>query len=307
MQIRNSLYLVTCLLTLLCNKIVQKASLQCPFIFLFFYLTTFTCPAQTSADYSLVLQNGIWVEHFNSTLIKENRYTENNQLFKEGRRFTYRYYYLDTAGKKYLQKLDAKLNPDREKAWKLVPLSEKDSLTNDRLQLIVESDLQGVDAKTSGVNLTPFRWEYFAPAGQLHFLERSSLVENWKNTWMQPPHARMFRILALNPFPFIQAPFQVGNSWVWQQEVAPHWSDRRWAEWKDLLTSHYRYAISGEEALATAMGPLNCLVVKAEGRSTLGSTYLIMHYHPQFGFVKLFYTNIDGSSLVMELMGIEER
>ncbi|AHM61572.1 hypothetical protein D770_16590 [Flammeovirgaceae bacterium 311] len=298
--------MVTCLLTLPGNKIVQKALLQCLFFFLFFYLTTFTCPAQTSADYSLVLQNGIWVEHFNSTLIKENRYTENNHLFKQGRRFTYRYYYLDKDGNKYLQKVDPKLSLDREKGWKLVPLSEKDSLTNDRLQLIVETDLQGVDAQTPGANHTPFRWEYFAPAGQLHFLERSSLVENRKNIWMQPPHARMFRILALNPFPFIQAPFQVGNIWVWRQVVAPHWSDLRWAEWKNPLTSHYSYTISREETIATAFGFLKCLVVEAEGRSTLGSTFLTLHYNTNYGFLKLQYLNIDGSRLLMELTGIKD-
>jgi hypothetical protein len=269
-------------------------------------LTFGTCYAQASAEYTLVPEQGVWVEQFDSTYAAENKYTANNQVYKAGTRFTYRYHYIGSDGIHYLQKVVPNANVDREKAWKLVPLTEKDSLTNDRLQLIIETDLQGVNMHTPGYDRTPLRWEYYAPAGQVHFLERSGLVENKKNIWMTPPRARLFRILSLNPFPFIQVPYKIGNSWEWQQEVAPHWSDKRWAAWKAPVLVHYRYTISHEETISSALGPLSCFVIYGEGSSKVGSTSLTAHFHPRYGFVRLLFTNIDGSQLLMELMRLEE-
>ena len=262
--------------------------------------------AQTAGAHELVLENGLWVEQFDSTNREANRFTANNVLYKEGRSFTYRYFYIDQQGQKYLQKIVPKAHRDREKAWKLVPLPEKDSLTHDRLQIIIASDLEGVKAGTTGFNHTPIRYEYFAPAGQLHFLEHKSLVENERNIWMQPPTARLFRILALNPFPFIQAPFAVGHSWQWQQIIPAYWGDSRWKEWQGSVLNNYQYRISKEEKLITAFGVLECLVVEAEAISSLGSTSLLAYFHPGYGFVKLLYTNIDGSKILLELLKLEE-
>lgn len=257
--------------------------------------------AQTP-PYTLELASGIWVEQIDSTYISENGYTANNSIYKEDNRFIYSYFYLDKRGDKWVQKIVPKANRDREKAWKLVPLQERDSLANNRLQLIVESDLEGVGAETPGYNHTPIRYEYLAPAGSLHFLDRRSLVENWKNIWIQPPAARLFRILALNPFPFIQAPFAVGQQWQWQQEIPSYWGDARWKEWTGTIINTYHYSISKEEILITVFGSLNTLVVEAEAKSSLGSTFLTAYFHPSYGFVKLLYTNIDGSQLLMELI-----
>ncbi|WP_224999935.1 hypothetical protein [Cesiribacter sp. SM1] len=272
---------------------------------IFVILNSGTCLAQASVDYTLVDEQGIWVEKFDSTLSNENKYTANNQVYKDSIRFIYRYHYISPDGKKYLQKVVPKANKDREKAWKLVPLQEKDSLTNDRLQLVVETDLKGADAQTQGYNHTPIRWEYYAPAGQISFLERSSLVENWKNIWITPPRARMFRIMALNPFPSIQSPYKIGNSWEWHQEVAGYWGDERWKEWAGPVMIHYHYTISQEEKISSAMGTLPTLVIQGVASSKLGSTSLKAHYHAKYGFVKLLFSNIDGSQILLELIELE--
>jgi hypothetical protein len=253
-------------------------------------------------SYTLVEQSGIWVEQFAVADTTANRYTANNLLFAEGAQFTYRYYFQARGGKKYLQRVITSSRGDREKDWALVPLSERDSLTNDRVRLIVESDLQGIDSTIFGYNHTPIRWEYLAPAGKLYFLERHSLVENRANLWLHPPHARLFRILALNPYPFIKAPYTVGLQWRWQQQIPHHWGDARWREWTGTLTTTYQYTITGEEEISTPFGKLMSLVVEATGSSSLGTTFLKANFHAQYGFLRLYYTNIDGSELFLELI-----
>lgn len=291
---------------ILIDQYVGCLNMKYLYIFILLILVSNICRAQIGAEYQFRLEKGVWVEKMDTLVTEEDYYTANNTVFKAGTLFTYRYQYLDQEGRPYLQKITLKPVPGREQAWKLLPLVEKDSLTHDRLLLVVEGDMKGAGPAVPGYNHTLMRWEYHAPAGQLHFLERGTLVENSKNLWLQPPRGRLFRILALNPFPFIQAPYTAGHSWEWQQRVEPHWEDRRWREWTGNVQLRYRYTITGEEELNTVFGPLPCLLVEAEALSRLGSSRLKAYYHPQFGFVKLLYTNIDGSQLHMELVKLEK-
>ena len=50
-------------------------------------------------DYKVVLEEGIYVEKFDSTNTSENRYTANNQTYLEGNQYVYDYYYEDLNGK----------------------------------------------------------------------------------------------------------------------------------------------------------------------------------------------------------------
>lgn len=251
------------------------------------------------------LERGIWVEQFGAQDSTENRYTANNQLYPEGAKITYRYHYIDRAGNKFLQKVVAPPRRSREKAWALVPANSRDSLTNDRLQLIIESDLQGIDSTIRGYNHTPIRWEYLAPSGRLYFLEQASLVENRKNIWLQPPLGRMFQLLALNPYPFVMAPYVVGREWTWEQQIPSYWGDARWREWTGTITTTYRYKITGKEVVDTAFGKLSCFVIEAKASSSLGTTSLTAYFHPASGFLTLYYRNIDDSQLLLEMIGKE--
>ena len=55
----------------------------------------------------------------------------------------------------------------------------------------------------------------------------------------------------------------------------------------------------------TTLGTLTCYVVESEAKSALGFTKLVSYYHKEFGFVKLNYTNIDKSRLILELQSME--
>ena len=47
--------------------------------------------------------------------------------------------------------------------------------------------------------------------------------------------------------------------------------------------------------LETDMGDLDCFVIESSAESRIGETALTAYFHPEYGFVRLNYTNIDGS------------
>lgn len=243
----------------------------------------------------------MWIESLDSISARETRQTADNSIYKVGYRYVYRYYYIDSTGKKYLQKLVQKPGLDRDSSWELVPLEAKDALTNDQVSISIEEGPAGTSL-SSGVVQTQINYEYFSPAGQLYFMSYTGVVENQKNIWIHPPRSRLFKILELNPFPFVQTPFAVGHEWKWQLEIGAGWGSPRWKEWKGSITNNYHYQITGEKVLDTPVGTLNCLVTESKASSSLGTTYLTSYFHPEWGFVLLDYTNIDGSKIVLELL-----
>lgn len=70
--------------------------------------------------------------------------------------------------------------------------------------------------------------------------------------------------------------------------------------------NHTQRQITGKEIVVTALGKLVCYVVKSWSTSRLGTTSLVAYFNEQHGFVKLYYTNIDKSELVMSLIKVDE-
>lgn len=54
--------------------------------------------------------------------------------------------------------------------------------------------------------------------------------------------------------------------------------------------------------ITTKLGKLKCFVIESEASSELGTTRLVAYFHPKYGFVKLDYTNIDGSKTILTLV-----
>lgn len=118
---------------------------------------------------------------------------------------------------------------------------------------------------------------------------------------MHPPRQAYFRILELNPFPYIKAPYEVGTTWTWSLDIGSAWGDERWKTWEGGITNTYTYTITDERILPKAMGNLKCYLIKAEATSDLGKTSLLAYFNETYGFITLDYTNIDGSKTLLEL------
>ena len=262
-------------------------------------------------DYTLVDDEGIYVEQFDSTNVAENRYTANNLTYLEGNRLVYDYYYQDTQGNRYkFEELAnaSELNfPDRVKAWTFIRLDSLTERTIDKVELTVTYGLSPMDRNNPDYNQTVINYQYPQVNGERNFNSHTGVIENERNVWTHPPRDRFFRILEINPFPFIQAPYEVGHIWEWSLKIGSFWGDERWKAWEGPIVNAYTYEIVDQRKIDTSMGAVKCLVIDASATSAIGTTQLTSYFNPEMGFVKLDYTNIDGTKTVLELVDFDRK
>ncbi|SFN49459.1 hypothetical protein SAMN05421594_2981 [Chryseobacterium oleae] len=250
--------------------------------------------------------DGITVEKLNTTLSYDDNYNKDNKIYKIGRRFIYSYYYENHDGKKFLV---GKGEPIKQQDyfihdWKFIPI---DSPTEETVKNIILKPVTGNIFKNllPDYNQTGISYEYVMGNNLSLNSETTGVVENEMNIWLHPPRSNFFEILEINPFPYIKAPYQMGNKWKWKLEIGDGWSDKRWKEWKGGIENSYEYEITDRKNISTKLGNLDCYVITAKATSRIGETGLISYFSPDFGFVKLEYKNIDGTKTVLELEKIE--
>jgi hypothetical protein len=225
------------------------------------------------------------VEKFDSLNVDENRFNENNKIFKVKTSFKYDFEHITTTGeKKYF-----KIGHNRE-GWEFVSPEAKDSLVVKSLVIEV----------INGNPMAQFIPEYNQTAIAYKLIPdfpftMSGVIENEANIWVHPPREHYFNILELNPFPYIKAPYEIGTQWTWKLLIGSQWGDERWKTWDGNIENNYRYEITDNVKLQTNLGELDCLVIESKAESRLGETFLKAYFNDTYGFVKLNYTNIDGS------------
>ncbi|MEN9298669.1 MAG: hypothetical protein RLZZ429_982, partial [Bacteroidota bacterium] len=120
-----------------------------------------------------------------------------------------------------------------------------------------------------------------------------------------PPRMRLFDLLAINPYPYIRAPYKIGDNWEWDLSLGNHWSDRRWLIWEGRHVQKTKYTLIDKVKLKTKLGYLTCYVVEGVSTGKIGTTKLTSYFNKKYGFVKLDYTNIDGTKLILDLEKVE--
>ncbi|NNF36163.1 MAG: hypothetical protein HKN68_18805 [Saprospiraceae bacterium] len=268
-------------------------------------------PVDEKKDYTIVLDGDIYVEVFDSTNTSENRYTDNNTTYREGNIITYDYYYQDKNGKKFkFQEVDGAGDlpfDEMAKAWFFVPL---DSLNEKVVDKVIQKVKYGLEPMINSVpdyNQTVISFNYPLVSGKSTFSSATGIIENEKNVWAHPPRDRFFQILELNPFPFIQAPYEVGNKWNWSLGIGSYWGDERWKTWEGGIENQYEYEITDKKTIDTEIGELDCFEIKSTATSSIGKTYLTAYFNMDIGFVKLDYTNIDSSKTMLEIINFESQ
>lgn len=258
-------------------------------------------------DYEIILDGGIYVEKFDSTNISENRYTANNQTYLEGNRLIYDYYYEDLEGTKYkFKEIDGASGMmdyrERENAWSFVNIDSLTENTIEYVELIVDYGLVPMINSNPDYNQTVISYIYPQVNGESDFNSSTGVIENENNIWVHPPRDRFFRILEINPFPFIQAPYEIGNKWNWSLGIGSFWGDERWKTWEESLDNQYEYEIIDKIKINLSIGDIECYVIQSTATSTIGQTHLTAYFNIDIGFVKLDYTNIDSTKTVLELI-----
>lgn len=174
-----------------------------------------------------------------------------------------------------------------------------------RVRIVVSDNPHSVLRKTGEYPQTIIRYEYLDNAGQVANSEETGVVDNKVNIWLHPPRSNLFKILELDPFPFICFADSI-REWHWVLEIGPTWSDDRWKSWTTLVQDTFTYRRGGDQLITTAFGMLPCREINAKGLSELGTTFLQMLFYPPYGFLEMRWTNIDGSKLVMKLVKMEK-
>ncbi len=251
--------------------------------------------------YKLVLEDGIFVEQFNLTNRDEMRFTENNSTYIEGNQFTYNYNHTSIDGLSFYFKYDEYGD------WAFTPIDSIDTNTITQVKISVMPGLSPMIQINPNYNQTIIKFNYYSQNDRVPFGGSSGVIENEKNIWVHPPRDKYFKILELNPFPFIKAPFEIGNKWSWQLEIGDFWSDHRWKIWKGNIVNNYEYMITGKKEINTLIGKIDCYIIVATAKSRLGETHLTSYFNAKYGFVKLNYTNIDGSNTNLTLVKFEEK
>ncbi|MDQ3016013.1 MAG: hypothetical protein M3Q56_06065 [Bacteroidota bacterium] len=88
--------------------------------------------------------------------------------------------------------------------------------------------------------------------------------------------------------------------------IHSRYGDERWKTWIGVIEIKFDYEIVGKRLLATPLGTLECYEIKSTGTSVLGNSHLTAFFNAELGFVKLEYTNIDSTRLVLDLVDFKK-
>ncbi len=264
--------------------------------------------------------DGIYFEKPRYRDTTKHKYSLDNISYKLNSVRIYDYYYLDNDGtkKKFLHTKDesSKSNP-----LNLVPYNNNIYHAIDKIKIIVDDNNKLFSQHDSDYTQTVISYLFLLKNGkssdtiwaeykdkhpELTFADESTgVVDNKMNLWIHPPRTLTFKILQLNPFPFYCLDENV-KTWSWNLGTGGGYLDPRWVKQQDKLTIHYNYKRQPDETIETSLGKLKCKVTFATASTDLKdipiNTSLKSYYYPEYGFVRLEYTNVNGTKLVMQLI-----
>lgn len=281
------------------GRLQKPKAMTSKWIFLTGFAITISCAPKNAIETqsNFLTESGLLIEKITGN--DSNRYTTDNKIFTIGRELIYSYYIVregDTLMVTAPRMIS--LTDNFQKCWDFVA-KEKDD--EDKIELITITVLNGI----SNENQTQARYDYRYQLGFTSFYSTSGIVENTMNVWMHPHREKYFSILELNPFPYAKQPYRVGSKWTWELEIGDHWQDERWKTWSGVITNKYKYEIIELRRETLPIGELDCWVIFGIAESEIGTTKLISFFNEEKGFVKLDFTNIDGSRLLLELREIK--
>lgn len=259
---------------------------------------------------TLRIQDGIFVE-IKTDSTDSNFFTNDNLIYKANWEYLFEVSIISSGKDSLLMKdsiITKNLNEDPlsvEQHWKLVPKNNGGS------QVVRYLGVRVIPGNFPFAEMIPdysqsiVELNYYDENLTLIFNETTGVIENSKNVWLHPHRRKFFRILELNPFPYVVLPLEVGSEWSWTLEIGENWSDYRWKTWKGSIVNKYSYKVEAIENIQTNLvDSIACFKVVSNAKSAIGITHLTAYYNETLGFVKLMYTNIDQSQVILNLTRI---
>ena len=241
---------------------------------------------------------------FGQTFEEMRHLTDDNTIYKQYRQFFYKYYFLqnkDTLLVKVYTKPDH--TPPYEDSWKL---ESKSKLTFEQDFTAIHQIAWTIKAGDFFGKESLLQYDYLSKERRGIKHEQTGLVEVCRDISMSPPLNNHFLITELNPFPEIREPFVKDNSWQSTKTTSEIGGSQKWKTWQGSVEVNSTYRIRDTQTIKTNIGFLKCFVVEATAQSSLGETRLVAYFNEEYGFVKLNYTNIDSSFLVMDIYSVKK-
>ncbi|WP_020404187.1 hypothetical protein [Gracilimonas tropica] len=247
---------------------------------------------QKELSYELVTYSGdLKVEQFDSAVTDENRFNDNNIIYPVGASYTYSYQYYKSDGEPMNFRFI-------ENGWEFV---EPTAEVVNKITLSVRSGLKPFSDWYPDYNQTVFTYQL----SNKESYELTGLIENEANLWLHPPREGLFKIMQLNPFPFVAYPLEKGNKWEWSVQIGNSFADKRWATWEGIITGKTTYEVTDHKIMDTPWGKLETWIITAEAVNELGKTSMRAVFNYSLGFLEMNFVNIDGSEITFKLEEVD--
>ena len=237
-----------------------------------------------------------------------NPLSRDNKVFLPGRTFVYNYTYL-----KNNQPQTCVVTVDQSGKgglipWKLSPQPQYNELNHPVEQIKLR--VCKTKAHTSLANeQTIIKYEYWNKKGRILIPLPTGVVEDSSKIFLHPPRGYAFLMTEFNPFPIIKFPLKLGKTWKNENHIPPSMVEEL-IKINEVAVRTIQYKIDSKIILKTALGDLVCYKVIASSKGEINEhpkeSKLQAFFNEEYGFVKLNYTNIDGSLLTFDLVGITD-
>lgn len=204
----------------------------------------------------------------------------------------------------YLLNLNAQLyNRPKKIEFDFYHIEKKDTLKRDVVSLYCSGERWISPRNIPIENSWSVVWSYHDKGGVTS--ERTGVEETSKKIFLHPIRVSDFSILEFCPFPIIKFPLKIGNKWEWTLDNIPasyfKLIKRHRQKTTDKVVNNYLVENKIHWYNNATKQTIDCFVIKAIGKSTLGETKLTMYFSEKFGFVMMNFQTLNNDTYVFVL------
>lgn len=120
--------------------------------------------------------------------------------------------------------------------------------------------------------------------------------ESPDSIFLHPPRMDKYAILEFSPYPIVHFPLSVGKEWTWNLEIGLFWAKQAGIKnFGEVYDFKYTYKVTKDTSILFDKNFVKCYVIEANCKSPYGNSRLISYFNDKYGFMKMRYSNMDGS------------
>lgn len=135
----------------------------------------------------------------------------------------------------------------------------------------------------------------------------TGVIESEQEIFLHPPRHGKYTILEFSPFPIVKFPLEIGKSWSWPLLIGIGWAKMAGiANFNTPYEFTHNYSVTGVSTYKWGTNIISCFTIEGSCKSPFGNSKLIAHFNQKYGFVKMEYSNMDGSLYTFNLENVQE-